>query len=397
MPKIIELSDTIHAFKETAFQEHKSAQLLINYLENVGFSVERKAAGLDTSFVAISKDSRPRVAFMAEFDALPEIGHGCGHNLIGASSVAAGVAVKALQDGGYLSGSVSVIGCPAEEGGGGKIHLLNNGVLENVDFSMMVHPSPGFNFPDDGCLALISFYVEFFGKPAHIQATPQMGANALEALLSAFNGINSLRYSFIPEQGISGIIKKGGEGCGVVPDYTKAEFFAWADDMPKAELLFNRVKRVIEGASRLSFCTCKVIETFRYKEMVPNVILRDLFQRNAETLGRLPLEGLSAKKAYSTDQGDVSHVVPALHPMFGIEVQDGSWHSPAAHEAAKSKSAHDMMCDSAKALCHTAIDVIAIPGKLDEVKASFQKDKEKAPNFAEQLFIQSQQEQLLEN
>jgi len=206
---LVRIADTIHANPEIAFEEFESAALLSGTLEEQGFEVERGVAGLETAFVATwrGREGGPTVAFLAEYDALPELGHACGHNLIGTSAVGAALAVKAVMGG--LAGTVQVIGTPAEEGGGGKVIMVEAGVFADVDAAVMVHPST-YNVTRRPSKTSHRLGIEFFGKPAHSSGSPDLGINALDAVIQTFNGINALRQHLRDEARIHGIITDGG-------------------------------------------------------------------------------------------------------------------------------------------------------------------------------------------
>jgi amidohydrolase len=370
MPKLKELSLLIHGWAELAYEEHQSAKLLADFLEEQGFSLTRKAAGLDTAFAARSGSGGPHLGFISEYDALPGIGHGCGHNLIAITGAGAGLALQDLQQSGLLPGSVSVFGTPAEEGGGGKIRMLEKGVFDGVDAAMMVHPAP-INMPDTGSLAVIPFQVEFHGKSAHAAANPELGVNALEAIIQTFVLINALRQHIPSDQRIHGIITHGGEAANVVPEYTRGEFMVRSPDMARVEATFEKIKACVAGAATATGCTFQLTQGTGYREMNPNPVLRNLFDENMARLGRGYLEGFDPANISSTDMGDISQALPAIHPYLGMDVPDFSWHAKTVHAAAVTDSAWQMAADGAKALVFTAIDVLATPGKLDEVKAAF--------------------------
>ena len=371
MPGLKELSLKIHEWAELKFQEHKSSALLADFLEERGFTLTRNAAGLETAFAARRGSDRPHIGFVSEYDALPGVGHGCGHNLIAITGVGAGLALRDLQENGLLPGSVSVFGAPAEEGGGGKITMVDQGLFKDVDAAMMVHPAP-INMPDTGSLAVISFKVEFHGKTAHAAANPELGVNALEAIIQTFVLINGLRQHIPSDQRIHGIITNGGEAANVIPDYTSGEFMVRSPNMENVEKTFERVEQCVAGAAAATGCTYTITSEFGYREMNPNRVLRELFDKNMARLGRGYLDGFEPSRISSTDMGNISQVVPAIHPYLGLDVPDFSWHSTVVHEAAITDSAWLMAADGAKALAFTAVDVLSEPGKMDEVRRAFE-------------------------
>jgi amidohydrolase len=220
---LIRISTTIHANPEIAFQEFKSAAFLCETLGSHGFAVERGAGGLETAFIAEAKGNGtgPNIAILAEYDALPDIGHACGHNIIGTSAIAAGIAVKEVIK--ELPGRVTVIGTPAEEGGGGKLILLEHGVFNDVDAAMMVHPASR-TMVDRKSLASVRLKIEFNGKASHAASAPEDGINALEAVILTFNNVNALRLHLKSDARVHGIINNGGSAANIIPEYAAATF-----------------------------------------------------------------------------------------------------------------------------------------------------------------------------
>ena len=218
-----EIVSELYANPEVAFKEYQSSELLSRFLEKYGFKVKQEVGILETAFQATrsGREDWPVVAFLAEYDALPGIGHACGHNLIAAAALGAGIGTASILD--QLSGQIRVIGTPAEEGGGGKRIMVDAGVFEDVDTAMMFHPASK-NMVFRGSLASMRFQLEFFGKTAHAAASPQEGVNALDAMILTFNNINALRQHFDLKDRIAGIITHGGDAANIIPGYTSAEF-----------------------------------------------------------------------------------------------------------------------------------------------------------------------------
>ncbi len=371
LPKLAALGEAVHGFSEIKFEEHKSSEAVAGMLEEMEFEVERQAAELDTAFVAHHGKTRPCIAFLAEYDALPGIGHGCGHNLIAAVAVGAGAAIRHLQSEGLLPGSIAVIGTPGEEGGGGKVFMVERGIFQDIDAALMVHPGP-VNMRDIGSLARIQFDVEFFGQSSHAAALPEMGINALDAIIQTFVGINALRQHVPDDIRIHGIITHGGDAVNVIPEYTSGRFGVRATKMHRAEEAYEKVKKCIEAGALATGCTYKIREDVPYKEMKVNEVLNELAVENLKSLGYDIFPGPERGGVGSTDLGDVSHVTPALSLMVVLPGAGFAWHSKEVHEAAVGTDAWKMVADGAKAIAFTAIDVLAVPGKLDEVKAEFQ-------------------------
>lgn len=373
LPELSKLAEEVHGYEEIKFEEYKSAEAVASALEKIGFEVGRKAAELDTAFVARAGEAKPRLAFLAEYDALPGIGHGCGHNLIAAVAVGAGAAIKRLQAEGLLPGGIEVIGTPAEEGGGGKVFMVEKGIFEDLDTVLMVHPGP-VNMRDIGSLARVNFDIEFFGQSTHAAASPEMGINALDALIQTFVGINALRQHVPDDIRIHGIITHGGDAVNIIPEYTRGRFGVRATNMPKVERVYGNVKKCIEGAAMATGCTFKITEDVPYREMKANNVLNELAVENLKYLGHNVFPGLERGGVGSTDLGDVSHVVPAISLMVMLVGAGMIWHTKDVHEASVGNEATNMIALGAKAIAFTAIDVLAIPGKLDEVKKDFEAD-----------------------
>src|SRR6185312_3286319 len=260
--RFIDMSHTIHDNPETVFEEYKSAELLTNELEEQGFEVQRGVAGLDTAFIATYGSGEPVVALLAEYDALPKIGHACGHNLIATWGVGAGIALRrALPD---LKGTIKVIGTPAEEGGGGKVTMAAAGVFNGLDAAIMMHPA-NVTYIDRGSLAVTPYEIEFFGKSAHASGAPENGINALDALLQVFFSVNALRQAFRPHTRIHGVITHGGDAANVIPDYTAGSFLVRANDQKYLEELKQRFVDIVNGAALATGTRVQITEGISYK------------------------------------------------------------------------------------------------------------------------------------
>jgi len=367
--ELVRLSLNIHDNPELGFQEVKAASWLSEYLKSNGFSVERNIAGLATAFRAVHGEGKPRVAVLAEYDALPGLGHGCGHNIIAASAVGAGVASKIVVD--NLGGSIIVLGTPGEETFGGKIDMVKAGIFDDVDVAMMVHPSI-LNIAMERMLASSSLEVEFFGKAAHAAAQPSQGINALEAIILAFNSVNSLRQHIKEQARIHGIITDGGEVPNVVPAHSAAKFIIRAPDYAYLEELQGKVLNCFKGASLASGARLEYRWGDKvYAPMKNNVALAQLFSDNLELTGRR-LDAFDLQIPFgSSDMGNVSQVVPSMHPMVAIASPKVSLHSPEFASAAASEAGHQGLLDAAKAMAMTVVDVIGRPEVLEKIKQEF--------------------------
>jgi amidohydrolase len=366
--QLIQLSLNIHDNPELGFEEEKASAWLANYLEDSRFHVERGIAGLATAFRATYGHGSPRIALLAEYDALPKIGHGCGHNIIGVSAVGAAVASKSIID--QLGGSIVVMGTPGEEGLGGKIDMVKAGAFKEIDVAMLVHPNTK-NMPTEEALACSSLEVEFFGRPAHAASQPHRGINALDAMILAFTSINSLRQHIRGDARIHGIITDGGEAPNIVPAHSAAVFLVRAlDDAYLAELK-DKVLKCFTGASVATGARLEYRWRDRtYAPMKNNMILAGLFKQNLESLGRKveafdPRFGLG-----STDMGNVSQVVPSIHATIAIAPTDALIHTPEFAAAAASQAGHKGLLDAAKAMAMTVADILQ-PGTIDKIRQEF--------------------------
>jgi len=366
--QLIQLSLNIHDNPELGFEEEKASAWLTGYLEDNGFHVERDIVGLATAFRATYGRGSPRIALLAEYDALPKIGHGCGHNIIAASAVGAAVASKSIID--QSGGSVVVLGTPGEEVFGGKIDMVKAGAFEEIDVAMIIHPDV-HNMVTIQALSCSSLEVEFFGQPAHAAAQPYEGINALEAMILAFTSINSLRQHIRSEARIHGIITDGGEAPNIVPAHSAAVFLIRAPDNEYLAELKEKVLNCFTGASVASGARLEYRWRDRsYAPMKNNATLAGLFKQNLESLGR-HVEVFDPRFGFgSTDMGNVSQVVPSIHPMIAIASPEVFIHTQEFASAAASGAGHEGLMDAAKAMAMTVADILR-PRMLDKIKQEF--------------------------
>jgi amidohydrolase len=362
----------IHGHPELNFEEHHAHRVLTDYLEGKGFHVQRGAFEMATAFQAVAGSGTPTVAILCEYDALPGIGHACGHNLIAAAGVAAGVAVKEVL--GEGSGTVLVLGSPAEEGGGGKILLIERGAFEGVDAAMMVHPTAR-DSAYMHVLAVDHINVEYRGRNAHAAAAPWDGVNALDALVVAYTAISAMRQQMRPSDRVHGVITHGGLKPNIIPDFTAAEFYIRARNRAELDDLRRKTMGCFEGAAAATGCELTVStrpDQRPYSDMVANDTLADLYTGNLATFGiTVPSkQQVLSGPGGSTDMGDVSYVVPSIHPMFAIPTEDGN-HTPGFTAAAATPEAHAAAMRAAKAMAMTALDIFGRPDVLDAAKAEF--------------------------
>jgi len=367
-----ELSLKIHANPEIGLQEIKTAALICQFLEQNGFAVERGICELPTAFSACYGRGRPAIALIAEYDALPKLGHACGHNIISAISVGAAIASKLAVD--QFGGSIFVIGTPAEEFWGGKVAMAAKGAFDHLDFVMMVHP--GW---EDRAIhytyASQALEVEFFGVASHASARPELGINALEAMIQSFVHINSLRQHIKQNARITGIITNGGEAPNIVPAYSAASFTIRAADDAYLEELKQKVLNCFVGAAtstgaRLEY---KWPNEPRHS-MRTNFTLAELFSQNLQLLGRTPRIPNPNELGGSADLGNVSQLAPAIHAWIAI-TSGARPHDPEFASAAASEEGMQALIDGAKALALTVVDLLAAPDIRVKIKEEFQGKK----------------------
>ncbi len=365
------VSESIFNHPELKFEETYASELLAKELKAGGFTVDVGVAGLPTALRAEhpSSSAGPTVAIIAEYDALPDLGHACGHNLIAAAALGAALALGQVKT--HLPGRLVFLGTPAEEGGGGKITMIEAGQFCGVDAAMMFHPSP-FTAVGHGSLAITEVRVEFRGVAAHASAWPEKGINALDAVIQTFNGINALRQHIREGSRVHGIITHGGIKPNIVPDYAAAEFYVRATDTAYRDELFEKLRRCAEGAARATGAelTYSII-SLPYKAMKLNGTLDAVFARNLELLGWKLDVPRGPLPLGSTDMADVSHVAPSIHPYLSICDANVVGHSRPFADASQSERGHAAMLAAARAMAMTAVDVFSSPDVVQSAWAEF--------------------------
>lgn len=359
---------------ELGMNEYKSSQALVNFLRKHSFEVKQNVGGLETAFRAEKKGSRPgpKIAFLCEYDALPN-GHSCGHHLIATSAVAAAVGlIGALDD---FAGSVVVLGTPAEEGaGGGKEILYQAGVMDDIDCTMILHPGPE-TILNDILLAISSYSFVFHGKAAHAGAAPEKGANALEAVIQMFNNINGVRANLPENSRIFGIIKQGGVATNIIPDLSEAEFGIRALTKEKLDELVSRVKECAQAAALSTRCTVEIKEVgVSYMNLINNKILLSLAEKNLENMGE-KIDVYNATRGLgSSDVGNVSHRIPSFQIMFGVG-QPAVLHTDGFVQACSGEKGVDIAIRMAKVLTMTGVDVFNQPELVQQAKEELKQTK----------------------
>jgi amidohydrolase len=380
--RLIETADWIHAHPEIGHEEVAAAARLTALLREAGVRVEMGTAGMATAFKAELPGrggaARPRVAILAEYDALPGLGHGCGHNLIGTAAVGAGLALREVL--GELDGSIWVLGTPAEESAapnaGGKVHMVKAGVFDAVDAAIMFHPASETVMTLDRSLAARGFEFEFRGRAAHAAGSPEDGLNALDAVVLFYNAISMLRQQVRSDVRIHGIIQSGGAAANIIPDYTKIRYRLRADDSEYLAGVVERVFACARGAAEATGCTVQWQEYMPgYENTVPNRVLMELMIENLRALGLEVTTRRRRQGRGSTDFGNVTRRTPGVEARLGITEQpDVPGHSEQFREAAGSDRGRQAMLAAAKGLAMTAIDLLAEPSALERAKAAFAED-----------------------
>ncbi len=355
--RLISLSHRIHAHPELAFKEFQASEWLTAFLGERQFDVTPGIAGLPTAFRAVAGNGQPVVAILAEYDALPGIGHGCGHNIIATAAVGAGAGVRAVI--GELGGSVQVIGTPAEEVYGGKVAMIREGAFEGLDAAIMTHPGTR-DAVVAKALACAELRIEYHGREAHAAAQPERGINALEAMILAYNGINALRQHIRRTARVHGVITDGGAAPNIVPGHAAASFLVRAEDDAYLEELKARVAACFEAGAKATGATLELQWNInQYSAMNTNPAIAAACRRNFASLGRDVADDENPRPLGSTDMGNVSNVVPGIHPTIAIAPVEVNGHSPEFAVCAISEAGDRAVIDGAKALAMTAIDILA--------------------------------------
>jgi len=356
-PRLIELSEALHADPEIAWQEHRSARRVAAALADHGFSVTEQYLGLETAFLATSGSGPIRIGICAEYDALPGLGHACGHNLIAAMSAGAGIALAAVAD--QLGLTVEVVGTPAEEGGGGKIELLDRGAFVGLDLAMMAHPAPA-DAVEARPFAVSHSHITYRGKAAHAAAFPEEGINAADAFTVAQVAIGLLRQQLPPSVRVHGIVTNGGQAPNAIPERAEGRWYVRAETMAELAPAEARVRACFQAGALATGTELTITaESKPYSDFRTDAAASACYRANAEALGRVFADSdLAARmNRASTDMANVSQVVPAIHPFIGIDSYPVVNHQREFADACVGPVAERAMRDGATALAWTAIDV----------------------------------------
>jgi len=364
------VSEFLYKNPEIGYQEFKACEFLSRFMAERGFEVEKGTGGVQTAFLvrpSQASQRRPCVAFLAEYDALPGVGHGCGHNLIAAASVGAALALGRHLDG--LAGTLALVGTPAEEGGGGKILLAEAGVFSEMDAAMMCHPSR-INRPGEEMFGRVKFKAEFFGQASHASVSPDRGINALDAMVAAYNNISMLRQQIRPDARIHGIITHGGDAPNIIPQYTAGLFYVRAATRRYRDEVYQKVERCMEAAALATGASYKIeVGQPTFDPIKRNLPLEAAVRANMEALG-VSVDPDDGRRG-SSDIGNLSFYLPAIHPSVAIVDPEVPGHSQVFAEATMSPRGKDALLKAAKFLAMTAYDFLAVAELREKVKEAF--------------------------
>ncbi len=371
--ELIELSHKIHANPEIGLEERKASAWCAELLRAHGFEVTTPLAGMATAFRGSWGSGRPAISFLAEYDALPGVGHACGHNIIGASALGAGIALaKALEESG-MAATIYVDGTPAEETVGGKIPMVEKGFYRDVDVAISMHPDTR-NSVGGTCLAVKGLVFSFHGKAAHAAAEPEKGINALDAVIQTFNNINALRQHVRPDVRIHGIVTAGGRASNIVPDFAQADFSVRSADMRYFKEVLEKVRNCARAAALATGATLEILEESTFEPVKDN---RTLDQVALDAMAELRIPGEDAVgrcQPASTDFGNVSQAVPAVNLSMKIAQAGTVCHHPDFAKAAASAEGDACVLNAAKAMAMVGANLVCSPGTLKAAWAEFRRD-----------------------
>ena len=366
--RVVALSHAIHQRPELKFREHFACDLLTRAVRELGLEVQVGIGGLETSFRCKFGNSGPTIAILAEYDALPN-GHSCGHNLIAGAALAAAAGLASMRQ--KLPGEIVLMGTPAEEGGGGKITLLRNGAFSGVDAAMMAHPAD-CEYSAIPVLAMQHLRISFHGRAAHAAAAPWNGVSALSAVLQTFQSVDAARLHFRDLARVHGIITNGGQAVNIVPQLAQCEFSARALTAKHTGEIAERIRRCADAAAMSTGASVDYETICAYKNMISNGTMVQIYERNSGALGTVTRQAPAGTPTGSTDMGDVSHEMPAIHPMFQISEQgQGTCHEEAFVRYSDSERGYAAMIRVAKTMALSAYDLLSNPTALAAAKAEF--------------------------
>jgi amidohydrolase len=368
--RLWEISDHLYHHPELGDQEYESMERLVEFLQEHQFTVEKGIVDRATAFKAVydSKKEGPTIAYLSEYDALPGVGHGCGHNLIGTMSAGAGVLLSKVID--EIGGRVVVLGTPAEETNGAKVPMAEQGIFDDIDAAMILHPADE-SYESGNSLAMDAIQFDYRGQTSHAAASPEKGINALDAVLQLFNGINALRQHVTSDVRIHGIIKEGGVAANIVPDKAVAQFYVRAKDRSYLNEVVEKVKNIAHGAALMTGAELHISNyELSYDNMMTNQTLSQLFTNNLLATGVKEVK--KARQTYgSIDMGNVSQVVPAIHPYIGLDSPGLIAHTKEFADLTITENSHMILSKGALALASTGYDLITNHDDLEKMKHEF--------------------------
>ena len=367
---LIEASHEIHAHPELNYEERFAHDLLTTAIERAGLPVTRKAYGIDTAFQTNVGTVGLNAAVLLEYDALPGIGHACGHNIIAAAGLGAGLALAAVAH--DAGGRLTLMGTPAEEGGGGKVEMARAGAFKGVDAAMMIHPADR-DLARMNAIAIQQAIVRYYGQAAHAAVSPHLGRNALDAAVLGYLNVAALRQHIRPTERVHGIFTKSGEKPNIVPREAEMDWYVRSDTIETLQPLKQRVAACLEAGAKAADCRVEMMwDTHAYADIVDNVPLLDAYAANSTSIGR-PLTSayLPGTGGGSTDMGNVSYLTPSIHPMLAVAPRGVSLHSPQFADYTKSKEADKAVLDGAKIMAMTVIDLWTRAELQHAVRESF--------------------------
>ncbi|MUV37008.1 Peptidase M20 domain-containing protein [Lentibacillus sp. JNUCC-1] len=369
--QLFEIGDTLYENPELGDEEFQSMQLLVDFLKQHHFQVETGIINRPTAFKAVFTSDRPgpTIAFLAEYDALPEVGHGCGHNLIAAMGVGAGVTLSKVVH--ETGGKVMVIGTPAEETNGAKVAMSEAGVFDDVDVAMMVHGADQ-SYASGSTSAMEALQFTYTGKASHAAAEPEAGINALDGVIQLFNGINALREHLSSDARLHGIITEGGQAANVVPDRAVAQFYIRAKERTYLDTVIEKVKNIAEGAALMTGASLEVsnYET-SFDNLVTNEALSETFTKRLREVSVHPV--YPGEQSFgSTDMGDVSKVAPAIHPFIGLNEPGLVFHTKEFADKTVTDDGHRAISEGALSMALTGYDILSDEALFKKIRAEFE-------------------------
>ena len=368
--EIESIASAIFENPELGFEETMACELQVRFLRESGFRVTSPFASLPTAYKAVWGKGKPKFCFMGEYDALSEIGHACGHNLICGAAIGAGCALRDVLKRKNIPGTVVIMGTPGEESKGGKLVMIENDALKGIDAVLEAHPSYR-TIPDNGTTAIQRLVVSYLGKAAHAAGSPELGKNALDAVMLLFQGVNAWRQHITETSRVHGIVTEGGVAPNIVPDNAAAVFFLRSLDDDELAGMIKRFKDIARGAALMTGTRLKLTANSKgYKARIPNAPLNEAYIKAAETAGLNPEIPAQSGRG-SSDFGDVSHLVPGAHVYFGIAREVIACHSVDFREAAGTRYARGQMLRAAEALAAAGYQYFVDPDFRKRVKADF--------------------------